>query len=181
MRLGFSYSPSIRRARTVAAIILVPVTVLTVLYSLGFRQNLTKSQPPGIYRLTNKSSDPLVSFCPTGEASQVTTQRGYRATSWACPDGHAPMLKPIAARPGDTVTVSKSGITVNGIPLPNTRSYPFDARHYPLHQWPAGTYAVAPGTMWVLSTYNDHSYDSRYFGPINAESVIQYGHLLYRY
>lgn len=181
MRLGLSTKPSIKRAKTVAVIVLIPLTVLTVLFFLGFRQNLTESQPPGIYRLTNRPTDPLVSFCPTGEASEVTSRRGYRAEAWSCPDGHAAMLKPVAARSGDTVTVTHSGISVNGVPLQNTRSYPYDNRHNPLHQWPEGTYVVQPGTLWVLSSYNDRSYDSRYFGPISTTSVMHYGHLVYRF
>ena len=181
MQFGLSFSPSPRRGKIVAAIVFLPMTVLTVLYVLGFRQNLTESQPPGIYRLTDRSSDPLVSFCPTGEAAEVTSKRGYRAESWTCPDGHAAMLKPVAARPGDTVMVTHDGIAVNGILLPNTKSYPFDNRHNSLHQWPEGRYVVQPGTLWVLSSYNDRSYDSRYFGPISIAAVMHYGHLVFRF
>lgn len=179
MRPGFGVST--HRAKIVGALLLLPALVLTAFYIMGFRQNLTESQPPGIYRLTDLATDPLVSFCPTGEASTITSQRGYRAESWACPDGHAPMLKPIAARPGDIVTVSHDGIAVNGIPLPNTRSFAFDNRHNALNQWPEGTYTVQPGTLWVISTYNERSYDSRYFGPIAAASVVHHAHLVYTF
>lgn len=181
MQIHWTFRPSPRRARIVAASIILPSIVLITLYTLGFRQNLTLSQPPGLYRLTNSSSDPLVSFCPTGSASSVTTQRGYRAASWACPDGHAPMLKPVAARPGDTVIVTHHGISVNGVALPNTGSYPRDGHGNLLNQMPEGIYIVQAGSIWVLSTYNKLSYDSRYFGPISETSVSHHGHLVWAF
>ena len=34
------------------------------------------------------------------------------------------------------------------------------------------TYRIEPGALWVLSTYNPRSLDSRYIGPIQADTVI---------
>lgn len=169
------------RARLFATLVFLPALALFALYQFGFRQNVTQSLPPGIYRLTDLKSDPLVSFCPTGVASVVTSTRGYRPKTWGCPDHHAPMLKPIAARPGDVVTVTHHQLYVNGVPLPNTQSFPADNRGNPLFQFPEGTYKVAPGTLWVISTYNVYSYDSRYFGPIDEKIVAHHGHKVWTY
>jgi conjugative transfer signal peptidase TraF len=181
MRFRIRAMLSRRRTLAVTATILIPTASLTALYMVGFRQNLTQSQPPGIYRLTDSPSDPLVCFCPTGNASNVSVDRGYRAESWACPDGHAPLLKPVAARAGDVVTVTHQGISVNGVRLPNTESYAHDAHGNSMNQWPEGTYTVQPGTVWVLSTYNKLSYDSRYFGAISEATIAKHGHLVWAF
>ena len=173
--------PSRFHARVIAGVLLLPAAFLGCAFSLGFRWARTTSIPPGIYRVTHNSADPLASFCPTGEASTVSVARHYRDEAWTCPDGHAPLLKPIAARAGDVVTVTHSQITVNGQPLRNSKAFAFDGQHLPMHRWPEGTYHVAPGTIWVISTYNIGSYDSRYYGPIVLSSVLHYGHPVWQF
>ena len=165
-----------RRAGIVFLLIFLPLLVLTALYAAGFRWARTRSLPPGIYRLTDNVNDPLVSFCPEGEASKISTERHYREEAWTCPDHFAPLLKPIAARSGDIVTVTKDGISVNGKALSKTRSYPYDGQHRPMNPWPEGTYTVSPGMIWVLSAYNPASFDSRYFGPIPERLILKHGH-----
>jgi type IV secretory pathway protease TraF len=91
------------------------------------------------------------------------------------------LLKPIEARAGDYVTVTHSQISVNGRMLRNTKAFPYDGQHRPMHRWPEGTYRVAPGTIWVISTYNIASYDSRYYGPIALSSVLNYGHPVWQW
>jgi conjugative transfer signal peptidase TraF len=167
--------------RIIAGLVLIPASVLSAGFVMGFRWARTPSIPPGIYRLTRNTADPLVTFCPTGDVSIESVARHYREEAWTCPDHYAPLLKPIAARPGDVVTVTHQQISVNGQPLRNTKSFAFDREHKPMHQWPEGTYTVAPGTFWVLSTYNIGSYDSRYYGPITIASILNYGHPVWQF
>ncbi len=162
------------RLQQVFTMLAVPAVAIAAGYSLGFRWARTPSLPPGIYRVTRNPADPLISFCPTGDASTDSVARGYRENGLICPDRHAPLLKPIAARPGDQVIVSKDGVTVNGRLLPNSKPSLLDGQRRPMHIWPVGTYTVQPHTMWVVSTYNRASYDSRYFGPIQTGDFIQY-------
>jgi conjugative transfer signal peptidase TraF len=93
--------------------------------------------------------------------------------------GYAPLLKPISARYGDTVTVSGSGIAINGRSLSNSKQYAKDALGRPLPQVPEGTYPVLPGTVWVISSYNRFSFDSRYFGPIRLDERVRYANPLW--
>ncbi len=140
---------------------------------LGVRWNPTSSLPPGLYRVVSASTDTnLIAFCPTGIAQRDSILRGYRPHGMQCADHYAPIMKPIAARPGDTVLVTKKGIAVNGKPLANTQQFIADSQKRPMNPWPEGTYRVAPGTIWVLSTYSKYSYDSRYYGPIEVSQVI---------
>jgi hypothetical protein len=36
---------------------------------------------------------------------------------------------------------------------------------------PFGAYRVETATVWVISSYNPRSFDSRYFGPVNEDRI----------
>jgi conjugative transfer signal peptidase TraF len=154
--------------------------IVLLLGVFGIRLNIaSNSLPPGLYRIVpaGKGSDLLV--CPTGVAETVSIEREYRVKSFGCGDGYAPLLKPIAARAGDTVTLSQAGVAVNGKLLQNSKQYPKDGIGRPMPMVPFGTYAVLPGTVWVISSYNRFSFDSRYFGPVNLDEKVQYAKLFW--
>jgi conjugative transfer signal peptidase TraF len=154
--------------------------IVLLLGVFGIRLNIaSNSLPPGLYRIVpaGKGSDLLV--CPTGVAETVSIEREYRVKSFGCGDGYAPLLKPIAARAGDTVTLSQAGVAVNGKLLQNSKQYPKDGIGRPMPMVPFGTYAVLPGTVWVISSYNRFSFDSRYFGPVNLDEKVRYAKLFW--
>src|SRR6202521_6178243 len=136
----------------------------------GIRFNLTPSLPRGFYIISHSPSANLVEFCPQGTAASISLSRQYRIAG-ACPDGGAPLLKPAVAFPGDEVEVSANGIRVNGQLLPNSAGQFRDHLHRPLDPWPYGTYKVEPGTVWVVSSFNSYSFDSRYYGAIPTSAI----------
>lgn len=153
----------------------VPLFTLSALsataMAFGIRINTSYSLPLGLYATTNDSEAELVEFCPAEPFASESASRSYRTRGFACPDGAVPLLKPVVARPGDLVIVSPEGIVVNGHLLPKTYPIPFDAGGRPLKAWPTGLYGVHEGTVWVASTYNAGSYDSRYMGPIQTSQI----------
>jgi conjugative transfer signal peptidase TraF len=155
-------------------------SIVLLLGVFGIRLNIaSNSLPPGLYRIVSagKGSDLLI--CPTRVAEQVSIEREYRVKSFGCGDGYAPLLKPIAARAGDTVTLSEAGVAVNGKLLQNSKQYPKDGIGRLMPLVPLGTYAVLPGTVWVISSYNRFSFDSRYFGPVNLDEKVRYAKLFW--
>jgi type IV secretory pathway protease TraF len=72
---------------------------------------------------------------------------------------------------GDTVVAGPFGISVNGRRIPNSAPLGRDEGGRPLTAYPFGTYTVPVGQAWLVSSYNDHSYDSRYFGPIATGTI----------
>jgi len=138
---------------------------------LGIRINTSPSLPVGLYQVASGPDATLVEFCPPEPFASMANARGYRQ-SGTCPDGGAPLMKPIVARAGDVVSVSKRGVAVSGRGLLNSVPLTRDTAGRPLTPWPYGTYAVQPGTVWVVSDYHTRSFDSRYFGPI-SESLIR--------
>lgn len=135
---------------------------------IGLRLNSSPSLPLGLYRTAATGN--LVEFCPSGLYSILSAIRGYRGPG-VCIDGAMPLLKPIAGRPGDIVTVTREGTTVNGRLVPNTKALKIDSKGRALYGWPRGIYQVRPGQLWVLSSYSYRSFDSRYYGPIKASQV----------
>jgi conjugative transfer signal peptidase TraF len=148
------------------------VLMLSILMGLaGFRVNLTNSLPLGIYRVVPLRTASYVAFCMPNDAGRLSVARGYRPIG-SCSEGGAPLLKQLVANPGDHVAVSAAGIAVNGVLLPNTQALNQDRAGRALRPWAFGDYVVAPGELWVASTSNRYSYDSRYYGPVNAQQVL---------
>jgi conjugative transfer signal peptidase TraF len=138
--------------------------------AFGIRLNTTMSEPVGLYLRTSDAAAPLVEFCPPEPFAQLSRDRGYRSPG-TCPDGAAPLLKAVVARPGDAVELSTSGIAVNGRLLVNTAPRAVDSAGRKLTSWPFVRYVVQPGTVWVASVYHPRSFDSRYFGPIPMTAI----------
>ncbi|GAC1648744.1 MAG: S26 family signal peptidase [Gemmatimonadaceae bacterium] len=142
--------------------------------------NLSASMPVGVYRLgpapsTGAKRGQLVAACLPAAVARVARDRGY-VTVGACPGGVAPVGKFVAATGGDTVLVTREGMIVNGWPVGNSRPLAIDTKGRPLQAMPPGSYHVAHGELWLVSSYSAHSFDSRYFGPVARAAV--YG-LLY--
>ena len=137
----------------------------------GVRINTSYSLPLGIYVRTHDREARLIEFCPVEPFASESSERGYRTHGMACADGGVPLLKPIVAVAGDRVVLSAEGMRVNGRLLPKTAPLSRDAAGRTLHPWPFGPYVVEEGVVWVASTYNRGSYDSRYMGPIKISQI----------
>ena len=142
--------------------------------SAGLRFNDSPSMPTGLYMRTSSDFDAsLVVFCPAEPFAKLSVERGYRSRG-NCPDGAEPLAKPVAARPGDTVELSATGMSVNRRLLPNTAPLVRDSAGRALSHWPFGRYVVASGAVWAASSYSPRSFDSRYFGPVEASQVREH-------
>jgi conjugative transfer signal peptidase TraF len=159
-----------KRTSVVLGAIAAATAIAVLLSAFGIRINTSYSLPMGLYMRTSDPRAGLIEFCPEGRFAVESSERGYR-TSGFCPDGAVPLLKPIVAQPGDTVEMSAGGITVNGRLLPSTAPVAKDRLGRRLEPWPNGRYAVEAGTVWVASSYNRGSYDSRYMGPIPTRLI----------
>jgi conjugative transfer signal peptidase TraF len=160
--------PKIRRAALVAVV--VSISAFQLLAFLGLRINTSPSLPLGLYVVTTDGSANLIEFCPAEPFAALSLVRGYRDPG-ACRDGGAPLLKPVAAKAGDLVELSRHGISVNGVLLANTAPLSKDTKGRPLEPWHFGRFLVAPGTVWVASSYHSRSFDSRYFGPVDTSAI----------
>ena len=82
----------------------------------GYRINLTGSMPLGIWKKSTalqRGSSVAACIPPKSPAAQIAATRGYIPPG-QCPGGLAPLLKPIAALPGETVRLNDEAVSING-------------------------------------------------------------------
>lgn len=79
-----------------------------------------------------------------------------------------PLLKEVVGVPGDVIEYS-DGFTVNGLKLPNSQilALDLDGAQLPIFR----RLVVPEGKLWLMSSYSGLSFDSRYFGFINSNSI----------
>jgi conjugative transfer signal peptidase TraF len=150
-----------------------PVLLVVLGWLAGLRLNLTASLPVGLY--VTSPSPPvrgaLVLVCLPAEVASFAHARGYVPRGEECPNGVAPIGKPVAAIAGDTVAVTPAGVLVNGVAVPNSRALATDGKGRPLARVRVTRCVVEAGTIWIVSSYSRFSFDSRYFGPIEVRQV----------
>ncbi len=160
-----------RRAAIVAlAVAAVVAAAIEGARAAGVRLNLTPSAPTGLWLTVGLPAElhreMMVSVCPPpSSAVERLLKHGFLERG-NCAAGSLPLLKPVAAIAGDQVEIRPgSNIRVNGDELLNT------APISDLSSVRPGTHTVEAGTIWLLSTYNDHSFDSRYYGAVPIANV----------
>ena len=106
----------------------------------------------------------LVPLPPT--AAALAARRGY--LPWGIP-----LLKPVAAVAPQQVCISDGIVRIDGVPMAAVLRR--DGMHRPLRAWPSCR-RLRPGELFLLSTTNPASFDSRYFGPVHAFAVLGIAH-----
>ena len=146
----------------------------------GLRVNTTPSMPVGLWRIAPVLAElrrgDIVTACPPEAAgTREAAARGYLAAG-TCPGGYEPLVKSVAAVPGDLVTVGRTGVSVNGALLDGTAPLDRDSAGRELRAFPPGVHRVPASRVWLLSGHDARSWDSRYFGPVAIEDVQAVAH-----
>lgn len=158
------------RAGWIAAIVIV-----AVICTIGTPQrlllvwNVTPSTPIGFYIVTQampKRGDLVVTHLPPGMEAL--------AVSRALLSANTPVLKPIAALAGDLVCRFGSTVTINGSFAAIARKLDRDGRSLPIWR---GCRRVSASQIFILAGHPD-SFDSRYYGPVDARHVRGVAHPL---
>lgn len=112
------------------------------------------------------SVDSIVLVPLPADAAALATRRGYLPT-------RVPLLKRIGAVAPQEVCIVGRSVRIDGVPL--ATALPADRLGRPLPSW-AQCRRLEPGELFLLSTTNPASFDSRYFGPVAASTVIGVAH-----
>lgn len=131
---------------------------LCVAWTAGLRLNATASLPRGLYLLCQGMPErgEYAAFCLSGEFAELARERGYLQAG-SCPSGLRPLLKRVAALPGDNVDTSALTLLAadsHGRPLPSI-----------LHSGPV------PSGMALLLADHPGSFDGRYFGLVPLDQL----------
>lgn len=139
----------------------------------GFVYNHSASMPIGVWKVRAgpATRGDVVLVCPADNALFRSARDAKYLMHGTCPGGFAPLLKPVAAVAGDLVRVTADGASVNGKPVENTRLQRVDGAGRLLPRNQVGSHIVGAGEVWLLSSYNAYSFDSRYFGPLRSGEV----------
>ncbi len=134
--------------------------------------NFTASVPLGLYRISATPPQPgdLLVIDARGSAGSALLKSGALAKGRL-------LLKPLAARAGDTVCRENLAVTVNGQLAALARPHTSDDRALPV--W-SGCRHLASNQIFLLSSHPD-SFDSRYFGPVSGRDVVGVAHPLMTY
>ena len=84
-----------------------------------------------------------------------------------------PLLKRVGAVAPQSVCVFDALVWIDGVPV--AALLPADRLGRPLPSWPQCR-QLRPGEVFLLSSTNPASFDSRYFGPVSASAVIGVAH-----
>lgn len=138
-----------------------------------FIYNPSGSVAIGWYRVDphRRSSDAphvgsLVLVSLPGDAAALAARRGY------LPRG-IPLLKPVAAIAPQWVCVSDGTVHIGGTPVADVLRADGMGRRLPSWQQ---CRRLRAGELFLLSTTNPASFDSRYFGPVKASAVLGIAH-----
>lgn len=159
------------------------VILLAASAGLGLTYNSTPSLPRGVYQIRPLHGAPhrgqVVGFCLSGEAARLALARGYVhpqglepvVYGTRCPSGAGVIGKPVAGLPGDTIVVGRAGVAVNGRPLRASRVSDRDRAGRTLPAaW--GRRVLGAGEYWLQSEFAPNSYDSRIFGAVRREDIL---------
>lgn len=112
------------------------------------------------------SVDSIVLVPLPAEAAALAAQRGYLPT-------RVPLLKRVGAVAPQHVCIVAGQVRIDGVP--SAAVLAADRLGRPLPSWPQCR-RLAPGELFLLSVTNPASFDSRYFGPVSASTVIGVAH-----
>lgn len=156
-----------RGARTILTVSAAGISVLGLASALTFPPKLvwngSASAPLGLYWIDDRAPalGEFVLVAPTGKLEKFITERGYLPAD-------IPLLKRVAALPGDEVCRESGAIFINETFVAEAQK--MDSLGRDLPRW-SGCFTLQNDAIFLL---NDHerSLDGRYFGATKAQDVI---------
>lgn len=127
--------------------------------------NASASVPIGLYRVQSDARP---------ELTDLVVVRPPEALAWFLAEGgylprNVPLLKRVAALPGQQVCRTGTAITVDGVPFGDALE--FDRRGRALPVW-RGCTTLAHDQVFLMNTERPDSLDGRYFGPLPRQSIV---------
>ncbi len=143
--------------------------------NLPVRINKTASMPQGIYLVTGSHAIHIGDFvvvCLDGSLAQFALMRGYLVAGH-CRNGIQPLLKQVVADGGNVVQLGADAVIVNGNSLSHSATLNRDSSNRALPAIQRGLYILKANQLWLYGTESAKSWDSRYFGAVSCEQIVQ--------
>ncbi len=141
----------------------------------GIYYNNTPSFPVGFYKIIDApvGRGAYVSFCPPQDEVFKLAMMRHTISTGNCPGGYGMLLKRVFAQEGDTVSIDRAGIVVNGELMPNSAQISADGDGHEMPQYRLKEKRLNDSEYLLMSDVNPNSFDARYFGLI-AEAQIRH-------
>ena len=127
--------------------------------------NPSQSAPIGFYLIEQKVTpdvgDYILIELPNA-VKEMAIERRYVGPN-------IPLLKKVFATSGDHICSRNSQIYVNDQPVIKVKNHDPTGRKIPTWN---GCRTLKKGEYFLLNLYSDHSFDSRYFGPVMQDQII---------
>jgi conjugative transfer signal peptidase TraF len=148
--------------RKLVALVVIAVIASSILFGHRLIVNRTHSLPVGLYYWSDvpikKGSIVLFKSDQSTPLEQLGIERGYEARA-------LPLLKRVVALEGDLVSVSSSGVSINGQLLPNSAPLSHDEAGRTLAMAQLDQYRLGADQAFLMGV-TPTSWDSRYFGSV---------------
>lgn len=160
--------------RVAAIAILLSALILTMVWPPRpvLVWNASASSPLGLYRVspagTLARGDMVIAWAPP-EARALAASRHYLP-------GNVPLVKRVAAIPGDWVCAEGALIFVNDDLVARRRQVDPSGRPLP---WWNGCRALVAGESFLLMPAGANSFDGRYFGITRARDIVGRARLIW--
>ncbi len=164
----------VRLILTACVAILIAALFLTMIWPPrpALVWNASESSPIGLYRVEPLGElargDMVVAWAPR-EARRLAAERHYLPSN-------VPLVKRVAAGPGDRVCAAGEAVFVNGLLAARRREADMAGR--PLPAW-SGCFDLVQGQLLLLMP-GEASFDGRYFGLTSARDVVGRARLIWR-
>ena len=157
-------------------ITLLIITIMSILLidvkCMPLQWNDSVSMPIGLYRVINspvKRGD-IVATCLPEAIAQFGLRRRYLGAG-LCATGSEAVVKQVVGMSGDTVLLTVHAIKINSEPLPHSETLRRDKAGRDLPSIARGAYNLSPTQLWLYGNHNAHSWDSRYYGPVDKHYI----------
>ena len=148
--------------RKLVGFVVIAVIASSILFGNRLIVNRTHSLPVGLYYWSDVpiKKGSIVLFKPDHSTplEHLGLERGYEARA-------LPLLKRVVALAGDVVSVSSSGVSVNGELLTNSAPLSHDEAGRPLEMAQLDQFRLGADQAFLMGVTST-SRDSRYFGPV---------------
>lgn len=164
--------------KIITGICLLLIVILIGCVAANVKINVTPSYPLGLYHqqavkdpATHRNQLVLVCPDPDNPVIRKAVELKILPSGTGCPGRQAPLMKELVGTPGDQVTITDQGVTINGQPLKNSK---IKFKTFELLMHPGYTHTLQQDEYWIMSDYNPNSFDSRYFGPVSGLEIKEY-------
>ena len=165
-----------RIGRVICGLIAGSIVLLYALvWYVGIYFNISSnSLPYGIYYQVKRSPLPgdLVASCLTQKIADYGIRKHYLEKG-ICDTGIQYVLKRVIASEGDVITIKNNQLYKNNYQLKGYPIWQKDGFQQPIERLYNLPYLLHSGEYWLMSSYHLYSWDSRYFGAVPVEFVLQ--------